>query len=306
MAPRRIPSLSTSAVPASRPTPAGLSPPAGVGLRPPHFRAALAEPGAVDFLEVHPENYLCDGGPQHHFLTALRQDLPLSFHGVGLSLGGADRPDRRHLARLRQLVDRYQPFHFSEHLAWSSHGGTYFNDLLPLPYTQANLARMSAHVAETQDCLGRQILIENPSLYLTFAESEMSEAEFLAELSRRSGCRLLLDINNLYVSAINAGWDSWAMLAEFPQDAVAQIHLAGHDHCRDADGGSLLIDTHGMPVADPVWDLFAAIAPRLAGVPVLIEWDQDLPDWPRLVSEASLARQLAGNALAEARHVAIA
>jgi uncharacterized protein (UPF0276 family) len=283
---------------------AGKQLPAGVGLRPQHYVAALAAPNAVDFIEVHPENYLCAGGPQHHFLTRLRKDLPLSLHGVGLSLGGAARPDPVHLKRLRALADRYQPFLFSEHLAWSSHGGHYFNDLLPLPYTAHNLARMVAHVMEVQEALGRQILIENPSLYLAFAESEMSEQEFLSALAQRSGCGLLLDINNLYVSAINVGSDPRASLAAFPLRAVHEIHLAGHACGIDADAGVLLIDAHNAPVSDAVWQLYGEAAARMPATPVLIERDNDLPSWDALAAEAEQARRIAERARGD--HAAVA
>ncbi|WP_374372936.1 DUF692 domain-containing protein [Dongia sp.] len=272
--------------------PAGLQAQAGIGLRPQHYNDALANPRDVAFVEVHPENYLCAGGPQHHYLTLVREILPVSFHGVGLSLGGETRPDRTHLERLRGLIDRYQPFRFSEHLAWSSHGGHFFNDLLPLPYTQRNLARMVDHVVETQEALGRQILIENPSLYLGFAESEMSEPEFLAQLAACSGCALLLDINNLYVSAINAGTDPWASLAAFPLWQVGEIHLAGHARQVDADGDVLLIDAHNAPVADAVWQLFAEAVAVMPPVPVLIEWDNDLPAWAELTAEAHSAQSI--------------
>lgn len=288
------------------PTPAGQHVLAGVGLRPQHYADALASPKAVAFIEVHPENYLCAGGPQHHYLTRLRESLPLSLHGVGLSLGGTARPDQGHLRRLRALADRYQPFRFSEHLAWSSHGGHYFNDLLPLPYTARNLGRMVDHVVEVQEALGRQILIENPSLYLTFDESEMSEQEFLAALARRSGCGLLLDINNLYVSAVNGGADARAGLAAFPLPAVAEIHLAGHARQIDADAGVLLIDAHDAPVADAVWQLYAEAAAMMPATPVLIEWDNDLPDWGTLTAEARQARCLAEQVLARGDHAAIA
>ncbi|MFN3460235.1 MAG: DUF692 domain-containing protein [Oceanibaculum sp.] len=285
------------------PTPAPQSPRAGVGLRPPHYRDALADPRVVDFVEVHPENYFCAGGPAHAGLGRLRADLPVSFHGIGLSLGGAARPDPAHLSQLRALVTRYQPFHFSEHLAWSSHGGRFFNDLLPLPYTRSTLARMAAHVAEVQEVLARPILIENPSLYVAFAESEMSEADFLTELVRRTGCRLLLDLNNLHVSAVNAGRDPFEDLATFPLAVVSQLHLAGHTCLVDDDGGDLLIDTHSGPVADPVWQLYARVIARRDDIPVLIEWDNDLPAWPDLVAEADRARHVARR---EHAHAALA
>lgn len=273
------------------PIPAGASL-AGIGLRPAHYDAALQQPQAIGWVEVHPENYLCAGGPQHHYLAAVRRELPVSFHGVGLSLGGEARPDPAHLARLRLLIGRYQPVRFSEHLAWSSHGGRYFNDLLPLPYTRANLARMADHVSETQEVLGRQVLIENPSLYLRFQDSELSEEEFLTQLGEKSGCGLLLDVNNLYVSALNAGVDPAQKLRQFPLEAVQQIHLAGHLRQQDADGSSLLIDAHNAPVADPVWQIYADVIARRGPVPTLIEWDNDLPDWVTLVAEARRAGDL--------------
>jgi uncharacterized protein (UPF0276 family) len=279
---------------------------AGIGLRPQHYGDVLVDPRGIAFVEVHPENYLCAGGPQHHHLTRVREILPVSFHGVGLSLGGEQRPDWNHLRRLRALLDRYQPFQFSEHLAWSSHGGNFFNDLLPLPYTQRSLARMTEHVVETQDVLGRRILIENPSLYLAFAENEMNEQAFLAALAQRSGCGLLLDINNLYVSAVNAGTDPRASLAAFPMAAVGEIHLAGHARAQDEDGGDLLIDAHNAPVGDAVWQLFAEAIATSPSVPVLIEWDNDLPAWPVLAAEACRAQEIIDLARDGGRLAAIA
>jgi len=265
---------------------------AGVGLRPRHYADVLADPGQIAWVEVHPENYLCAGGPQHDYLTQVRERMAVSFHGVGLSLGGEERPDAAHLWRLRALAERYQPVLFSEHLAWSSHGGQYLNDLLPLPYTYETLARMIAHVGETQEALGRRILIENPSLYLAFEASEMPEAAFLAELAARSGCGLLLDLNNVYVSCMNAGTNPLAYLARFPREAVMEIHLAGHAPEFDRDGLPVLIDAHDRPVADPVWQLFARMVEHLPPVPVLIEWDSDLPEWPVLLAEARRAQSI--------------
>lgn len=273
---------------------------AGIGLRPAHYAAALTRPQDVGWVEVHPENYLCAGGPQHHYLSAIRRDLPVSFHGVGLSLGGEDRPDPVHLTRLRDLADRYQPVRFSEHLAWSSHGGRYFNDLLPLPYTRANLDRMISHVDAVQVALGRSVLIENPSLYLTFAENEMDEGTFLADLAARSGCGLLLDVNNLYISAINAGADPAHALSLFPLNAVQQIHLAGHLMQEDDDGQAMLIDAHNAPVAADVWQLYADVIARIGPVPTLIEWDNDLPDWATLVTEADRARRVMAGVMRDA------
>jgi uncharacterized protein (UPF0276 family) len=262
---------------------------AGVGLRPAHYADALSAPHEVAWVEVHPENYMCAGGPQHRNLTAIRSLCPLSFHGVGLSLGGVDRPDRSHLARLRALVDRYQPALFSEHLAWSSHGGRYLNDLLPIPYTMTSLNRLAAHVAEVQDFLGRPALVENPSLYVSYSASDLEETDFLRELVQSTGCGLLLDINNVHVSAVNCGYDPYRYVSNYPLQAVGEIHLAGHAVEFDSDGEQVLIDTHGARVASSVWDLYRHVIGRAGPLPTLIEWDTDLPDWMTLCGEAALA-----------------
>lgn len=262
---------------------------AGIGLRPVHYADALSAPHDVAWVEVHPENYMCAGGPQHRNLTAIRSRCPISFHGVGLSLGGVDRPDQAHLVRLRGLVDRYQPALFSEHLAWSSHGGRYLNDLLPIPYTMTSLNRLSAHVAEVQDFLGRPVLVENPSLYVNFDTSDLEETDFLRELVQRTGCGLLLDINNIHVSAVNCGYDPYRYVSNCPLHAIGEIHLAGHAVEQDSDGGRVLIDTHGAPVALATWDLYRNVINRTGPLPTLIEWDNDLPDWKTLCAEAALA-----------------
>lgn len=262
---------------------------AGVGLRPEHYADILADRPELGWFEVHPENYMCAGGPQHQYLTTIRAQYPISFHGVGLSLGGAGRPDPAHLGCLRELIIRYQPAMFSEHLAWSSHGGAFFNDLLPLPYTERTLDRLVDHVDEAQEKLDRRILIENPSLYVQFATSELTETEFLRRLAERTGCALLLDVNNAYVSSVNSGRDPKAYLADFPVQHVAEIHLAGHAAEIDDDGGPLLIDAHNAPVCGSVWDLYRAVIRRLGPVPTLIEWDQDLPTWSTLLAEARAA-----------------
>lgn len=284
--------------PLAKPT---LPPAVGLGFKPEHFAAIRADRRRVAFFEVHAENYLGAGGLPHAQLTALRADYALSFHGVGLSIGGAEPLDRPHLARLRALCDRYAPASFSEHLAWSSHGGAYLNDLLPLPYTEATLATVCAHVETLQDTLGRQILLENPSTYLLFEQSDIPEAEFLRQIARRTGCGLLLDVNHLYVSALNHGADPWAMLADFPLAAVGEIHLGGHDQ-HDLPEGPLLIDAHGAPVADPVWALYAEAVARIGACATLIEWDNDLPDWAVLAAEAGRAAAiLAGEGRRHAR-----
>jgi uncharacterized protein len=213
-------------------------------------------------------------------------------HGVGLSIGSDRPPDRDHLMRLRKLCDRYAPASFSEHLAWSSHDGVYFNDLLPLPYTEATLARVIEHVDEVQTVLGRQMLLENPSTYVCFAASTLPEVEFLGEISRRTGCGLLLDVNNVFVSAINHGTQPLAYLETFPFDRVKEIHLGGHENDIDDAGGPLLIDTHRSPVAAEVWTLYRRVVDRHGAIPTLIEWDNDVPDWPTLRAEAAAAQQI--------------
>lgn len=273
---------------------------AGIGLRSAHYADLLTDPHCVAWVEVHPENYMCAGGPQHRVLGKVRDHCPLSFHGVGLSLGGTARPDPAHLGRLDGLMRRYEPACFSEHLAWSVQGGHFLNDLLPLPYTDEALNLLVAHVDEVQDYLGRQLLIENPSLYLGFDGSDMAETDLLAELVRRTGCGLLLDINNVFVSANNLGYDPCAYLAAYPLQAVGEIHLAGYRTETDADGIEVLIDTHGSAVADPVWDLYRHIIGQTGPRPTLIEWDQDLPTWGVLLGEAARAetilRKYAGSA----------
>ncbi len=264
---------------------------AGIGLRAPHY-AAAANSGAVRWFEVHPENYMCAGGPHHRYLTMLRHERPLSFHGVGLSLGGMARPDQAHLARLKDLMGRYEPALFSEHLSWSTHDGLFFNDLLPLSYTSETLRRLVSHVMEVQDFLGRQILVENPSLYVTFAENAMGEPDLLRELVRQSGCGLLLDVNNVFVSAVNCGFDPYRYLAGFPLEAVQEIHLAGHVVETDSDGNDILIDTHSTAIAEPVWNLFSHVAKRTGTLPTLIEWDQDLPSYAELVGVAEMANKI--------------
>ncbi len=290
---------------------------AGTSFKHIHARDILEGRSPVAWFEVHPENYMVDGGEPHRLLGALRAAYPLSMHGVGLSLGGAGRPCPIHLDRLRALVQRYEPDSVSEHLAWSGHGGIFYNDLLPLPYDEASLRRVAANVQELQDALKRPVLVENPSRYLSFDASTIPEPCFLAELAQRTGCGLLLDINNVYVSANNIGFDPRAYLADFPLRYVAEIHLAGHaqDSCatdaetRPARGGSggagsaaaLLVDAHDRPVADPVWRLFADVVARTGRLPSLIEWDNDLPGWPELAAEAARAERILWG---EGRHAA--
>lgn len=264
----------------------------GVGFKPQHFEAIMAGPQAVGFFEVHAENYMGDGGPPHAQLGELRARYQLSLHGVGLSLGGPDRPDGDHLRRLKRLCDRYAPASFSEHLAWSSHAGAYLNDLLPLPYTRETLDHVVAHINEVQDSLCRPMLLENPATYMPFAESTMDEPRFITEVCGRAGCGLLLDVENIYVSAINHGLSPEALLNAYPLDKVGEIHLAGHEATVDAAGAPLLIDTHSAPVSPPVRSLYRRAIDLIGPAPTLIEWDNDVPSWPDLVAEARRAHHV--------------
>jgi uncharacterized protein len=277
-------------------TMSNLPPRAGVGFKPAHFHDIVGELQPVGFFEVHAENYMGAGGPPHARLVALRERFPLSLHGVGLSIGSMQPLDHDHLARLKALCDRYQPDSFSEHLAWSSHDGVYLNDLLPLPYTPATLARVAEHIDQVQTALGRELLLENPSRYLHLAENTMPEVGFLAELSRRTGCGLLLDINNVFVSATNLGTDPQHCVDAFPLERVKEIHLGGHHVDADDAGAPLLIDAHGTPIAPEVWALFARVIERAGPIATLIEWDNDVPPWPILRAEADAAERILTNA----------
>ncbi len=263
---------------------------AGLGLKTSHVAQALAEGAAVDFFEVHAENYMVAGGPFLQHLAAVRARWPLSLHGVGLSIGGLAAPDPAHLARLRCLIDRFEPRWFSEHLAWSGHGGSYFNDLLPLPYDLPTLQRVCEHIDQVQQSLGRKLLLENPSTYLEFSASTMDEAGFLGQVVRRTGCGLLLDVNNAYVSAVNHGRDAWALIAALPAAAIGEIHLAGFAEDQDAAGDRLLIDHHGAPVDTAVWTLYQHTLALLGPVPTLIERDNNLPPLDELLAEVAVAR----------------
>jgi len=270
-------------------TDAQLPPRAGVGLKPEHYREILETSPEIGWFEIHAENYMGEGGPPHHYLGAIRERYPVSLHGVGLSIGGAGPLDREHLGRLKTLIDRYDPASFSEHLAWSSHDNVYLNDLLPLPYTDETLARVCEHIGEVQETLGRRMLLENPSTYVAFADASMSEVEFLHEVVRRTGCGLLLDVNNVYVQSVNHGFDAMALIDEFPVEHVGEMHLGGHAADSDEDGSPLLIDDHGREVADPVWALYAQALSRAGALPTLIEWDNDVPAWDVLFAEAKRA-----------------
>jgi uncharacterized protein (UPF0276 family) len=260
---------------------------AGIGLRTPHVRQMLDERPAVSWLEVHCENYYVDGGPALAALERIRRDYPLSLHGVGMSLGSTDPLDRTHLAKLARLIERTEPAFVSEHLCWSGVGGRVLNDLLPLPYTEEALAHVCARVAEVQDFLGRTILVENVSSYLAFADATIPEWEFVAALARRTGCKLLCDVNNIHVNAVNHAFDADAYLAALPSEAIAEIHLAGFESTP-----ACLVDTHGAPVAPPVWALYRRAIARFGPVPTLIEWDIDIPPLAILLAEAATAQQI--------------
>lgn len=262
---------------------------AGVGYKPQHFAALTADPGPVSWLEIHAENYMGDGGRPLAQLRHLAETFPISVHGVGLSIGGEGPLDRDHLARLKKLTGWLNPASFSEHLAWSTHDSHFLNDLLPLPYTGATLARVADHIDQLQETLGRTMLLENPSSYLSFDASTWSEPDFLAEIARRTGCGLLLDVNNVFVSATNLGFSPQDYIDAFPLSRVGEIHLGGHDQDTDDAGAPLLIDSHGRPVVDPVWTLLDYTLARSGPRPLLIEWDTDVPDWPVLRDEAGRA-----------------
>ena len=284
----------------------GLPARGGVGLKPEHFRDILASMPDIGFFEIHAENYMVDGGSFHHYLGRIRDKYKLSIHGVGLSIGGESPLDEDHLDRLARLLDRYQPESFSEHLAWASHGGAFLNDLLPVPYDAATLARVCAHVDRVQDRLRRRMLLENPATYLEFTASTMAETEFSAEVVKRTGCGLLLDVNNVYVACINHHRDPHDYIRSLPLDAVGQIHLAGFAGDTDAAGDPLLIDSHGAPVAQAVWDLYACALERLGPTPTLIERDNDIPALPALLAEAQRAETIMAGIKAGRRQEAFA
>ena len=262
---------------------------AGVGLKASHYATILETRPDIGWFEIHPENYMGAGGAPHRYLSEIAALYPLSLHGVGASIG-ADQPlDRAHLDRLQHLNERYAPGLFSEHLAWSSHEDVFYNDLLPVPYRQDSLERVIAHVSEIQDHLGRRILIENPSVYVAFDSSTMSEITFLERLVARTGCGLLLDCNNVYVSATNQQYDPARYLDAFPIEHVGEIHLAGFARDEDDEGEVLLIDAHDREVADAVWTLYDQTLARSGPVPTLIEWDTNIPDWDTLFAEAMRA-----------------
>jgi uncharacterized protein (UPF0276 family) len=270
---------------------------AGVSLKPQHFADALACRAAGLWFEAHPENYMAAGGPRLAWLDAIADDKPISFHGVGLSLAADEPPDEDHLAALKRLVDRCRPALVSEHLAWSTRRGIYTPDLLPFPRTRRALSRIAGNIGRMQDALCRRVLIENPSHYLPLEGHDLGEVEFLSELVRRTGCGLLVDVNNVFVSAHNLGFSAESYLAALPGEAVGEIHLAGHAPDQQAH---LLIDTHGTPVAEPVWGLYARLVERIGPRPTLIERDDDIPTFDVLMCERERAHRLLARELADA------
>jgi uncharacterized protein len=265
---------------------------AGAGFKPEHFESIQSEAQKVGFFEVHAENYMGKGGAPHVALERLRQDYPIFVHGVALSIGGEQPLNAEHLARLKTVVDRYEPQIVSEHLAWSTHDTSYYNDLLPVPYTQKTLNTVVSHINQVQDHLGRTMVLENPSTYVAFDQSTISETDFIREISQRTGCGLLLDVNNVFISATNHNYSAERYLADFPLQQVQEIHLAGHAAETDDDGKPLLIDAHDRAVSNDVWALFEAVIAKRGIVPTLIEWDNDVPAWDVLKSEAKLADQI--------------
>ncbi|CAN2965819.1 MULTISPECIES: DUF692 domain-containing protein [Pseudomonas] len=267
----------------------GLPSRAGLGLKTEHFTEVLETRPDIGFFEVHAENYMVAGGPFHHYLGLIRAQYPLSLHGVGLSIGGEGPLDREHLARLATLIERYQPQSFSEHLAWSSHGPVFLNDLLPLAYDASTLDRVCAHVDQVQSTLKRPMLLENPSTYLQFQRSTLDETDFISEIVRRTGCGLLLDVNNVYVSCINHQRDPLAYIDALPLHTVGEIHLAGFAEDTDSLGDRLLIDDHGAPIDNAVWQLYAQVLARTGAVATLIERDNQVPAFSVLQAEARQA-----------------
>ncbi len=271
----------------------------GLGLRTEHYRDFVDAPQRVDWLEVISENYLVPGGKPLHYLERIRRDYPMVMHGVSLSIGGSDALDVSYLRQLRALVDRIEPAWASDHLCWTGTSSLNLHDLLPLPYTEATLQHLAPRIAQVQDALAQTLLLENVSSYVRYRADEMSEWEFIRELVRRTGCELLLDVNNVYVSSVNHGFDAQTFIDAMPVGAVRQIHLAGHE-----DQGGYLIDTHDHPVCAAVWDLYAHTVERLGAVPTMIERDDHMPPLELLVAELDTARLLAQHALAERKRAA--
>ncbi len=261
----------------------------GIGLRGEHYRAATSTPHSIDWFEVHSENYFGRGGVPHEYLTKVRNDYPLSFHGVGLSIGSTDPLRLDHLTRLKELTEQYEPSLVSEHLSWSSIEGTHFHDLLPLPFNEEAVNHLVGRIQQVQEFLQRQILVENASTYLEFTNSTMSEWEFITEIAKRAGCKLLLDVNNVFVNACNHEFDALDFLLGVPENLVGEIHLSGHT-VKDLPEGQIRIDTHDQRVCNEVWQLYEIAIQRFKKAPTLIEWDKDLPPFSTLLDEVATAR----------------
>lgn len=263
----------------------------GIGLKPQHYHTILETLPDIAWFEIHPENYMGQGGLPHHYLTEIRKHYPLSFHSVGLSLGSADSVTENSLKLLKELINRYQPGLISEHLSWSQTDGTFLNDLLPLPYTEENLTIICRNIDTVQSYLNHNILIENPSTYIEFKNSEFSEVEFLTAIAKKTGCKILLDVNNVYVCAWNHNFDAKQYIDSIPSALVHEIHLAGHT-LRETDSLSLRIDDHGSPVCDDVWQLYQRASKRFPNAPTLLEWDNNIPELSVLLNEAKQAKQI--------------
>ena len=272
-------------------TPPGTSQIVGVSLKNQHFADVLKERPSLAFFEVHAENFMSDGGPHHRYLTEISKYYDLSIHGVGMSLGSAAGLDTQHLRKFKQVVDRYSPWLISEHLAWSNEGGYYLNDLLPLPLNAESLIVVSDNIKHMQDFLGRKILVENPSAYMAFTATDIPEPTFLASLVENTGCGLLLDVNNVFVSGTNMNWDNGKYLTDIPAAAVGEIHLAGHA-VKQVEGRTFLIDDHGSAVCDDVWQLYDNLLQHIGPRPTLIEWDTDIPAFAVLCAEAEKAQKI--------------
>lgn len=268
---------------------------AGVGYKARHLDDILNDPSPIGWLEIHAENYMGDGGRPIAQLKHLREIFPISCHGVGLSIGSEYPLDTDHLARLKHLVNWLNPALFSEHLAWSTHDGHFLNDLLPIPYTQSVITRVVDHICQLQDAIGRQMLLENPSTYCAYQQSDMSEVDFLTEVATHSGCGLLLDVNNVFVSATNQKYDPQAYIDAYPLHLVGEIHLGGHEEDMDDYGDRLLIDSHARQVIDPVWELYKYTLKQSGPRPTLIEWDNNIPKWDVLAYEAKQADAILAN-----------
>ena len=265
---------------------------AGVGFKPNYFEELMTKNHTIGWFEIHAENYMLDGGPVRRQLEHLLQSYPVSCHGVGLSIGSSEPLDTAHLKRLKMLIDWLEPAIFSEHLAWSSHAGAFFNDLLPLPYTQKTLQQVVSHIDEVQELLNVKMLLENPSTYIDFTSHEMSEVEFITSVIKQTGCGLLLDVNNVYVSCINQNYSATDYLAGLPMEAVGEIHLAGHYVDKNDREDLILIDSHNAPISQAVWELYEDIISHHGALPTLVEWDGDLPAFDILAHEAELARHI--------------